>query len=411
MIFIKNYIDDDKISDLEGVSDAISDTEKVKLIAKATLDKRLNANDFKIYSYLLNFRDYELTQERISDALDLSRSNVNKSIAKLSAFNYIEKYNLNKHKTSTYIIVRYENAGIINYDVFDIIKAVNTVTKVKDRPRMSTLDKDEFSDVLDYIEELSKNIRDKSKYMTIEELENKKMELAKLENKVSDIIYLQEEMDKLDETIFGFGSLDKNMIPNALDNAHKKFILLIAYSKDERIIAFKERYLEAYIKFLCRFTSDLKCEFFFQAYYDTLDLSQFSMDDLMRICKVTHRETPNRKAEFRDKLESSLAELTTIMKSINKFCHEEAIEDNIPFSNEIIRKTFYLDVNKTHFTFDEFALCIIALQKERVFTDCTNMPFERLVQVNSESIFDCIVTLIRYKTKYAEEIMRIKGEV
>lgn len=99
MIFLDTDVDyskkiNDDINDEEKQD--MSAEEKMKLIARATLDRRLNTRDLKLYNYVMSFEYLSYTQEEISEMLDISRSNINKSLEKLASFNYIEKVQLKK---------------------------------------------------------------------------------------------------------------------------------------------------------------------------------------------------------------------------------------------------------------------------------------------------------------------------
>lgn len=410
MLHIERYIDTDDIIDLEKNKDSISDAEKVKLIARVTIDRRLNSKDLKVYSYLLNFRDEGFTQERISDALDLTRANVNRSIAKLTAFNYIEKNKSSKKESLGYIIKGYESAGIINYNAHDIIKAVNVMEKVKNEDKMFYMDEADFYATEESIKELELNLEENSRHMIIDEYNKESLRLGDMKKSIKDIIDIKQMMSDLDNTIFKSSSLDKAQVSIALNNKNKRLVLLLAYSTEKRIVKFREKYLESYIKFLCKFTKDLQCEFFFQAFYETLELNEFTLEDLMKICGITHRDAPPRKKLMRDRIVESLEDLKGNMKAINALNHREALEEENPFSDELISKIKSLDTKKTRFTFEEFALCIIALKEESRFMDSTNMPFERLVQIKSDIIFDCMNKLRYYRSRYSEEIEKIKRE-
>ena len=88
--------------------------EKMQLIARATLDRRLNTRDLKLYNYVMTFEFLGYTQEEIGDMLDLSRSNINKSFEKLAGFNYIKKVQLKKGiKQMAYELKGLDDAGII----------------------------------------------------------------------------------------------------------------------------------------------------------------------------------------------------------------------------------------------------------------------------------------------------------
>ena len=85
MIFLDTDVDyskkiNDDINDEEKQD--MSAEEKMKLIARATLDRRLNTRDLKLYNYVMSFEYLSYTQEEISEMLDISRSNINKSLEK-----------------------------------------------------------------------------------------------------------------------------------------------------------------------------------------------------------------------------------------------------------------------------------------------------------------------------------------
>ena len=89
------------------VGDSISDFDKIELINKLMLDRRLSAGDMKVYIFLLNFNNLKYTQEQIAQELSLSRMNVSKSISKLIAFNYIS-FNKKILGVSDYKITEYQ---------------------------------------------------------------------------------------------------------------------------------------------------------------------------------------------------------------------------------------------------------------------------------------------------------------
>ena len=410
MLHIERYIDTDNIISLEEKKDYISDTEKIKLIARATIDRRLNSKDLKVYSYLLNFRSKGFIQERISDALDLTRANVNRSIAKLTAFNYIEKTKFTTRESLSYGIKKYKDAGIINYNAFDIIKAINVIDKVKNKDKMVYMDEMEFCIIEQNIENLELNLEENSRHMTIDEYDEKNSRLLEMKERIKDIVDIKQLMNDLDDTVLKSSSLNETQVSTALNNNNKRLVLLLAYSTEERIVSFREKYLESYIKFLCKFTKDLQCEYFFQAYYETLELDEFTLEDLMKICGITHRDAPPRKNKMRISMSDALVDLRSTMQAINTLNHREALEEENPFSDELIKKVRFLDVDKIRFTFEEFALCIIALNRESEFMDATNMPFERFVQIKSVEIFDCMNKLRYYRSRYAEKILDIRRE-
>src|SRR5699024_10120485 len=110
----------------------ISDYDKIELINKAILDRRLGATDTKVYTFLLNFKEQNYSQEEIAYELSITRMSVSKSISKLIAFNYIS---MEKQfaDVSSYSIVEFKDAGICKTDIDNLVKIFNLDTKPSDR--------------------------------------------------------------------------------------------------------------------------------------------------------------------------------------------------------------------------------------------------------------------------------------
>ena len=162
MIFLDTDVDyskkiNDDINDEEKQD--MSAEEKMKLIARATLDRRLNTRDLKLYNYVMSFEYLSYTQEEISEMLDISRSNINKSLEKLASFNYIEKVQLKKGtKKMSYKLKGLSSAGIINPSPCEVIRVLN-VSNVSDTEcKFIYCPPDEFKELEKTIKEYKNNI-------------------------------------------------------------------------------------------------------------------------------------------------------------------------------------------------------------------------------------------------------------
>lgn len=69
--------------------DAITNDEKIALINRVVMDRRLSAVETRVYTHLLNC-NYNCTQEMIGEDLEISRVTVNRSLSRLKALGYID---------------------------------------------------------------------------------------------------------------------------------------------------------------------------------------------------------------------------------------------------------------------------------------------------------------------------------
>ena len=334
-------------SNIEGCCNEVSSLEKERLMCKVALDKRLNAKDLKLYSYILNFNHLNSTQEEIADLLDMSRSNVNKSLEKLTAFNYIDKKSGNSRagKRAEYKIIQFDEAGICICEASSIIRMVNvTATKKykyysledinkmeifmvharKDIEILRTIinesDMQKVNLVIDKVKTIDVSTLE---IMFDDDLKNKgyitrktiefyvdsiKEDILDIENNLKDFYNMRNSIEVFRKKFYHNvkSNIAKVKIKEVLDNDNMLCILFLDRSEDENIIKFNEKYLEDYVKFLNKFTSIGENTNFFKLLYENKEEFRFTIMELMRLCDVKHRETPSYKAGFDKRVKDTL---------------------------------------------------------------------------------------------------------
>ena len=215
------------LDNIELNKNGISEQDRIDLIGQVLLDERLSGIDTKLYIFLLNFENRGYRQEDLANILSLTRVSVNKSISKLLAFNYISTQK-GRRTVTEYKITPLNSAGVSSFDI-DSIKSLYQL-EVKTSQYFG---KDNFN-----IEEEWNNF----KYLNLTNISNMDTQIAK--------------------------SLFKNNL--------YKFLLFTATCNDFRVVKFKEKYLESFIRFYTKFISILDEEFY-EAYYT------FKRDELTKI--------------------------------------------------------------------------------------------------------------------------------
>lgn len=435
MLYLNTDIDNSKVRNIKSIdadenesTTIIDDRMKVELIAKVTLDKRLTAKDMRVYGYLLNFRDDCLTQEQIADILDMSRSNINKSIEKLSALNYIEKVpSKNWKEVTTYKIIEYYEAGITYPTPNEIVRLLNVVNKEKDVERLNYVsleDEIEYRDTIgklivrtEELEEISLKERAKEdlNHGLIKEIEDEIEEsnnqISNIRNELKDVEDIGGMIRRLESDIFRRSKLEKDRIKAVLKNRNRKVLLFLAYTYQENIIKFREKYLENYIMFLARFTDDLKedkCkeepnEDFFRLYYESLSKINYTYEDIMKVVGVTHRDVPERKRRLQEDISNRLRAISKTLRFANEKIFTDKIEETL---NKLITKCEGKNIAKKTFNHEEFILIIVALNKEIECQRAVCVNFNTYIKIKSEELYECIVSYNKYKEKYSKEITK-----
>lgn len=364
MIFLD--IDTEKLNDelYKDLNDNkvqnIKAEQKIELLVRATLDKRLNAKDLKLYSYVMNFSHLGYTQEEISDMLDMSRSNVNKSFEKLSAFNYVVKVKGNSRRGErvSYVLVDLETAGICSIGPQDIMRMCNvgkisknekfkcfededTVRKMRKCKKIAQNDIKILKEIAQYKKvkkyfyeksigelgsfsiEMLRDLIEKGKEYLIGNDEIAitnnffNYELKILNERIESIDKDLEDTNKIEKDIENFKKdfykttkiLNKNKVNELFEDKNIFLLLFINESQDERIIRFKEQYFDKYVKFLVRFANLSESYDFFKLLYEKAGEQGFTYDELLKLFDIKHRDTPGSKLEGRTTVEFYVEDL------------------------------------------------------------------------------------------------------
>ena len=339
---------EENIKNIKGCCNEATALEKERLMCKVTLDKRLNTKDLKLYSYILNFNHLNSTQEEIADLLDMSRSNVNKSLEKLTAFNYIDKKSGNSRagKRAEYKIIKFDEAGICICEASSIIRMVNVIATKKYkyysledinkmeifmvharkdieilRTIINDSDIQKVNSVIDKVKTIGvstletifdDDLKNKG-YITRKTIEfyvdSIKEDILEVKNNLKDFYSMRNSIEVFKKEFYDTvksTNVTKEETKEVLDNDNMLCILFLDRSEDENIIKFKEKYLGDYVKFLNKFTSISENTNFFKLLYENKEEFRFTIMELMRLCDVKHRETPSYKAGFDKRVKDTL---------------------------------------------------------------------------------------------------------
>lgn len=317
----------------------ISIEDRMRLVAKATLDRRLNSRDLKVLNYIVSFEYLGRTQEEISELLDLSRSNINKSIEKLSSFNYIEKSSIkvkDLRKRMYYVPKSLNNAGIIECRADEIIRVLNVSNVFDTEYKYQYCSSDKFAKIElainsldDYINVIEKYYYSDNEYarkkaydlVTVYGKESKTCAINNLKSEIKELKDFIADTKKINRKLNSFSRnlssniLDKDSINSVLLDNNAKFILFIDRAKDERFDNFKNKYLLDYIRFICMFTELGENEDFFTLYYENKSI-ELSFSDLIRMLGHSHRDVPARRTKAIELIHESIDDFIANSKGI-----------------------------------------------------------------------------------------------
>ena len=430
MIFLDKDIDYlDRInSDINDENkQQISAEDKMKLIARATLDKRLNARDLKLYNYVMSFEYLSFTQEEISEMLDISRSNINKSFEKLASFNYIEKVQLQKGiKKMTYKLKRLNQAGVVRATADEVIRVLNMSNSLDTKYKFKHCTLNDYKILNQTIDTYKKNIkiieehydcdgndtalcnlRDKAHSlvkifdMKLEDkdraLTNLKDSINEIKERISDTSKMLKKIDSFsDKLVSQVTVLSKSAVKRVLEDENAKFILFIDRSDEECFVNFREKYLKDYIKFICRFSDLHKNEDFFKIYYENKTV-EFTFSDFMRLIGQNHREVPVRRENAVEFIENAII----------KFEGDSVKELNERAATLVQEVSDLLEIVKTNAVFNsrEVALLLYVLDKRICMQKELGLSFESFVKMYNPDLLDMI---IEYKKAISGEVSSIE---
>lgn len=331
----------------------ISDYDKIELINKAILDRRLGATDTKVYTFLLNFKDQNYSQEEIAYELAITRMSVSKSISKLIAFNYIS---MEKQfaDVSSHSIVEYKDSGICKTNIDNLVKIFNLDTKPSDRFTTNSINPE-----------------------------------LKIDN-------LKDSWNNFNNELKACGiDVSSQAVKSILSNDNYKLVLFIAKSKNETIKAFKDRYFESTIRFYNKFAG-LWDEEFFIIYYKMLSSEfnqtksnkEYSIEDIMFYAQIPHSSDKRVSNKFREELLVKLSNFKNNYEGLLRTIDEHEID--LPESiYNIARRIHYSD---TKFSLEDMLVIAIVLNFTNKFEEKIGTLFHSLLEnIDTELYNDYIL--------------------
>lgn len=433
MIFLnidKDEVDRDTDENLKNEEiQPISDSEKIELLARVTLDKRLNARDLKLYSYAMNFGYKSNTQENIADMLEMTRSNVNVSLAKLTAFNYIKKIkeerswgrmkyelkNLNEAgicKLETQAFMRLMNVGkTAKKDKFNCFENEESAREAKLYRKYIIRDIENIDNFiskgtttfelfkhfisrlgaveLEYKIQLEESARlyhmkdkDKDKVSLKDGifngvLHNLKNILNGLNRDLEDTKKIEKDFIEFRENFYKETNvLDKDEMTEFLKDDTLFLLLFVDRSKDDRIIKFKEQYYDAYIKFLVKFTNLGENKTFFKILYENDMVEEFAYEDILKIFGFTHRDAPTTKASGRNFIANCTDSFREKIDYIHKVNSSSLSIGELRELNKLLSNVEYVIGDGTSISSFYTAIILVLTGKINDFKDCYNISFD-----------------------------------
>lgn len=402
---IKDDVNDNK-------KQKISAENRMKLIARATLDKRLNARDLKLYNYVMCYEYLSLTQEQISEMLDISRSNINKSLEKLASFNYIEKIQLQKGiKKMAYKLKSLSEAGIINANSSEIIRILNVSNIQNAELKLNYCSVEDVEKYKDVIKEYKKNIEIIEEFYDKEDdddthikackktaqelvrvfgkpdISNKNRALNFLnssieqyQNNIKDVEDMEVKLDNFSkELVSQVKNVGRHVVDSVLRDENAKFILFIDRANEERFSNFKEKYLVDYIKFICKFTNLDKNENFFKIFYENKDI-KLSYSDFIKLLGYNHREVPITRLYVSKRIKDDFDEF---FETVPGRLTNQAAE----LVKEISDLGDAID-SMTEFNARELSLLLYVMNEENCMKKQFGLEFKTFVKMYNEDLLD-----------------------
>ncbi len=339
------------------IGGSISDYDKIDLINKLMLDRRLSAGDIKVYIFLLNFNNLKYTQEQIAKELSLSRMNVSKSISKLIAFNYIsiDKKMLG---VSDYKVTEYQNAGISKTDSDSLLKLFNLESRGNDK-------------IID-----------------------------------SEMIYIMTSWNNLNIKLESIcEDVSNSKINTILSDSNSKLILFIISSDDKRIKAFRERFLDSLLEFYLRF-ANIYDESFLELYYtllfknedviNLLNSKYFSIEDVMSCGDILHSNDMRVSKKFKQDSETRINKIDSMYRSMR----DDDRFDNLELIDDLIYTIRRIDFRAKKFTMKEFLSLIYINNFDNKFERKIGVLFHKFAYIFNNELGEEFKRLNIMKREY-----------
>lgn len=410
----------------------ITNDIKAELMARATLDKRLNARDLQAYSYIMHFEHLGKTQEEIADMLNMSRSNLNKSIEKLTAYKYIQKVSTHGAYSVKRYLINNVNAGITSCDADDIIRLVNTAVIAKKEngevcEKYKWLSKKDIKKYETKQEYLLEDISILEKILDSDSLEKRKALFKKLNCKLDnmnentdnlkiemELNVLKKESDEIDDALYDIrrfrkllkkfkedasenpiflNVLDAELIEKVLEDENMLLVLFLDNLKEDRVTHFCQQHLEDYIQFLCRFTDLSLNEDFFKLYYSTKPVSSFSYDEVMKVVGASHRDVPHKKMEAKINIFKYINKLKEDISKMKEHSIEDeniaVLEERIEESENVLSCDNYSSKD-VKYSISDIAIYLLSMGSKERFKDSYIISLDSYLEMFDKELYDAI---------------------
>ena len=319
----------------------ISEQDRLDLIGQALLDERLSGIDTKLYMFLLNFENKGYRQEDLANILSLTRVSVNKSISKLLAFNYISTQK-GRRTVTEYTITPLGNAGVSSFDIDSIKSLYQLESKTSEY-----FGKDNFD-----IEEEWNSF----KYIKLTTVSN----------------------------------IDTQIAKSLFNNNTYKFLLFTATCNDFRVIKFKEKYLESFIRFYNKFVSTFNKEFYEAYYYlkkeDLISIKDcreqgYYIEDIMRLFDIPNSSDKAIVNKFKDNL---ISKIDDFIKAYNYALDKDI---DTPEELKVLLNRLKDRLNHTkQFTLEEMLLIAYIGGYKYKVQEKLSVVFEKFVMIINEDL-------------------------
>ena len=337
----------------------ISEQDRIDLIGQVLLDERLSGIDSKLYMFLLNFENKGYRQEDLANILSLTRVSVNKSISKLLAFNYISTQK-GRRTVTEYKITPLSEAGVPILDIASIKSLYQLEAKTSEY-----FGKDKFN----------------------------------IEEEWNNFNYLR---------LTSISDIDTQKAKSLFESNLYKFLLFTATCKDFRVVKFKEKYLESFIRFYTKFISILDEEFY-EAYYtfkrdELIEIKDcreqgYYIEYIMKLFDIPNSSDKNVVCKFKDSLILKIDEFNN--------AYSYALEKNIDAPEELKvllnRLEDRLKYSK-QFTLEEMLLIAYVGGYKYKIQEKLSVVFEKFIMIINEDLLKDINIannmLYRYKNRF-----------
>lgn len=274
--------------------DTINNDEKIALINRVVMDRRLSAVETRVYTHLLNC-NCNCTQEMIGEDLEISRITVNRSLSRLKALRYID-ITISRIK---------EDGKLRSQAVYSILKEPGLIDSVE-----------KLSNFIVECDLFKKTSSEESKLLVLQD------EFAKFN------VFKETNINQRYYTISKYSVHDGtgDSIEYSAQKKSYRILLFGAYLETKYNAKF---YINDFIKFTImemdryriRVDSDIIC-LFINLYRHKLLEKEYSLQEALTVLNVRQPYIPNKKDNIGDKLEVAKSDFLY-------HCRQMLLEDEI----------------------------------------------------------------------------------